>query len=408
MNAVRQSLGAVSFALCLAMGEANAARCLDSNGAEATPACRSELRASPRNTSLRIALADALMAGRRYEEAVAVLATGVELAPGNAEFKDRLKLAESYVREQEWIQQQQSGQSDAKGGSAAQSRRNVIRCTRLKGKSALSACDQALREKPQDTQLLSARGDALLGLGRYGEAVSSYRQALAFDPGDSAVAGKLSQAESQRRKALNDCRLLDGRDGLEACHAALLEGAGDEFVVRVRQADLLLAQKREEEALQAYRSAQKLDPRNTLVQQAIKTLTTPVAPAKPVEPRVASSKPTGNAAEESAISEDRAVPEEAAPPPPPRTVEVQTPASDTGSAPASTTGETQALPGIVESPTAPEPIEIATGPEIPEPLPDALPEIGSELPAEQEPLSGQPPVEALRYSNAPVAPGITY
>jgi len=367
---------------------------------------------------LRIALANALMADRRYEEAVEVLATGVELAPGNAQFKERLKLAESYVKEQKWIQRQ-SGQSGATGQPSAQFRKTVIRCTRLKGESALSACDTALGERPEDTRLLAARGDALFDLGRYGEAVSSYRQALNLEPGDASVTGQLNRAEVQRLKAVDDCRTLDGDDGLGACNAALLEGAGDEFTVRVRQGELLLAGGREDEALQAYRAARKLDPRNAQVQQAIETLTTPVASAKPVVPRSAVSRPAMEAKIEPEIPADREKPEQVVPPPtpPPRVVEVPPPDGETSPAQASTEDRLQAAtspagppvpvePGIIEPPSSTEtvPVEIAAVPAIPDSLPD-IPTDGYEG---RESSSPQLPEPSPRYSNAPVAPGITY
>jgi tetratricopeptide (TPR) repeat protein len=351
---------------------------------------------------LRIALADALMAGRRYQEAVEVLSIGVDLAPGNAQFKEQLKLAESFVKEQKWIQRQ-SGQYEETSQSNAQFRRNVIRCTRLKGESALSACEQALGEKPEDTRLLAARGDALFDVGRYGEAVFSYRQALNLEPGDASVTEQLSRAEAQRRKAVGDCRALERSDGLEACSVALLEGAGDEFTVRVRQGELLLDEGREDEALQAYRAAQKLEPRNAQVQQAIETLTTPVASAKPAKPRSKAHRPAVEAKVEPMI-EDK--PEQVVPPPPPPLVEIPTPDSGTGSAPASTSVETQASPEIVESHPSPEPesVEIAAAPT----TADTLPVTESDRATEQGPALTEIRTHTPRYSNAPVAPGITY
>jgi len=342
--------------------------------------------------------------GRRYQEAVEVLSIGVELAPGNAQFKERLKLAESFVKERKWIQRQ-SGQSGATSQSSAQFRRNVIRCTRLKGKSALSACEQALGEKPQDPRLLAARGDALFDVGRYGEAVSSYRQALSLEPGDASVTGQLSRAEAQRRKSVGDCRTLEHSDGLEACSAALLEGAGDEFTVRVRQGELLLAEGREDEALQSYRAAQKLEPRNAQVQQAIETLTTPLASAKPAKPRSEAPRPAMEAKIEPGIEDkpEQVVPP---PPPPPRVVEIPTPDSGTGPAPASTSVGTQASPEIVESHPSPGPesVEIAAAPATPEPLPVTE----SDRATEQGPALTEIAAHSPRYSNAPVAPGITY
>lgn len=404
-----RTLGALPLALCLVTGDVYAAGCLDSSGTAAITACRSELRSTPRDTSLRIALADALMAGRRYQEAVEVLSIGVDLAPGNEQFKERLRLAESYVKERKWIQRR--ARSDATDQSNAQFRRNVIRCTRLKGESALSACEQALGEKPQDSRLLAARGDALFDVGRYGEAVSSYRQALDLEPGDASVTEQLNRAEARRRKAVGDCRTLERSDGLEACNVALLEGAGDEFIVRVRQGELLLAEGREDEALQAYRAAQKLDPRNSQVQLAIETLTTPVASAKPT--KVASAKPTKPRSEaprpateamiEPAIADK---PEQVVPPPPPPLVEIPTPDSGTGSAPASTSVETRASPEIVEShpPPEPESVEIAAAPT----TTDTLPVTESDRATEQGPASTEIRAHTPRYSNAPLAPGITY
>jgi tetratricopeptide (TPR) repeat protein len=125
--------------------------CLSASGEKAVAACRRELLQDPRNLDIRFALSDAFMALNRYEDAVAVLREGFEHAPGDDRIKKKLMLAESYLEEQRWIEKQQRRNEDAVRDKkqSAQIRLSLIRCKKLTGNAAMSACNDGLDMVPE-------------------------------------------------------------------------------------------------------------------------------------------------------------------------------------------------------------------------------------------------------------------
>jgi hypothetical protein len=87
-----------------------------------------------------------------YQEAVAVLEAGQQDHPHNSELAGKLRDVRSLVTEQTYIE----GLTQAAEGAKFQ--RNQLRCTRL---ADITACDEALKFKPDDPQLLLAKQDAL-------------------------------------------------------------------------------------------------------------------------------------------------------------------------------------------------------------------------------------------------------
>jgi tetratricopeptide (TPR) repeat protein len=132
-------------------------------------------------------LADALVDQGCYQEAVDVLEAGQQAYPRNSELAGKLRDVRSLVTEQTYIE----GLTQAAEGAKLQ--RNQLRCTRL---ADVTACDDALKSKPDDEQLLLAKGDALMQGNRPADAAAAYRHASQLKPGDDAAKTKLAAAEA--------------------------------------------------------------------------------------------------------------------------------------------------------------------------------------------------------------------
>jgi hypothetical protein len=102
-------------------------------------------------TAAGIAMLIWIMSLKRYEDAVAVLREGFEHAPGDDRIKKKLMLAESYLEEQRWIEKQQRRNEDAVRDKkqSAQIRLSLIRCKKLTGNAAMSACNDGLDMVPE-------------------------------------------------------------------------------------------------------------------------------------------------------------------------------------------------------------------------------------------------------------------
>jgi tetratricopeptide (TPR) repeat protein len=144
------------------------------------------------------------------------------------------------------------------------------RCTRL---ADVGACDEALRSKPDNIQLLVAKGDALLHGGRTADAVLVYRHAQQLQPTDERIKTKLADADSQRQGLVSICQGTAGVASVDACQAALLHGAPDEFVLLKRKGILLQGMDRSDPALDAFIAADVIRQDDKSVALAIVTLT---------------------------------------------------------------------------------------------------------------------------------------
>ncbi len=217
--------------------------CLSASGENALTACRRELLQDPGNLDIRFALSDAFMSLNRYEDAVAVLREGFEHAPGDDRIKKKLMLAESYLEEQRWIEKQQRRKEDAARDKkqSAKIRLSLIRCKKLTGDAAMTACNDGLEMVPDQPELLTARGLVWMDMDRIGNAILDFESALAVDPKNREAAKNLRLAQTRRTVKLAQCFQNDGVDGLDACEAALMPGASDEDEIRRRQAGLLQA-----------------------------------------------------------------------------------------------------------------------------------------------------------------------
>ena len=263
-----------------------AEECLSASGEAAVKACRVALRDSPGAINLRLALSDAYMSLRRYEEAVAVLREAFDYAPGDDTIKRQLALAESYLEEQRWIEkrEQSADASQPAGKTGTKIRLSIIRCNKLQGEDAVAACNEGLQLSPGNADLLMGRGNAWLSMNQPGKAAADFRAALAAAPGDREAAKQLRLASTKRKIMVAQCLQGTGQPALNACTAAFLVGADDEFSIRKQQAQLLHGLEREDEALRAYQAAASLNPADPEVKQALA--------AWSPEPRPAVASPT--------------------------------------------------------------------------------------------------------------------
>jgi len=155
-------------------------------------------------------------------------------------------------------------------GSQGKFQRDLLRCTSL---ADASACDDALRAKPDNLQLLIAKGDALLHGGRAADAVLAYRRAQKLQPADEGIKTKLADAESQRQGLVSICKATAGAASVDACQAALLHGATDEFVLLKRKGMLLQSMNQPDPALDAFIAADVIKQDDKSVALAIVALT---------------------------------------------------------------------------------------------------------------------------------------
>ena len=212
-------------------------------------AARATLDATPASLPARFKLADALIEANCYDEAVHALEAGESLHPRNPDLAAKLRTTRSLVSEQSYF----AGLEEAE--VAARVSRNLLRCTRL---NDLNACDEALKLKPNDAQVLIAKGDALMQSNKPADAELTFRRAKELAPGDAKAATQLAAAQAQRQTALAECRRGDGDGALAACQAALLRGAPDEFTIHSRLAQIHQQRNQPGPALASYIAADSL------------------------------------------------------------------------------------------------------------------------------------------------------
>ncbi|MBV8806831.1 MAG: hypothetical protein JO042_17360 [Sinobacteraceae bacterium] len=128
------------------------ATCQSGKQSQAVTQAAAALESDPDELGPRMRLADALVDQGCYQEAVAVLEAGQQAHPHSGELAGKLRDVRSLVTEQTYIE----GLTQA--AETAKFQRNQLRCLRL---ADVTACDDALKLKPDDQQLLAARAEAL-------------------------------------------------------------------------------------------------------------------------------------------------------------------------------------------------------------------------------------------------------
>jgi len=178
---------------CLAANTADAANCGEASGSAAIKACDQELSRDPGNIEVRLRYADVLMGQRQYQKAVNILSDALVMQPGNDTVKQKYRLASSLAEEQQSINQLSTDTPAAGTQNSVQE----ILCKTMKGQRAISACDQVLATDPRNITALTRRGDELMALNQVGDAVASYRRAVALEPANPTLMNKLARAESK-------------------------------------------------------------------------------------------------------------------------------------------------------------------------------------------------------------------
>ena len=210
---------------------------------------REVLQRAPDSLKARLALADLLIDGTCYDDAVHVLEEGAAVHARSEELQKRLRTARSLVSETQFFQGLDKAELDAKLS------RHVLRCTRF---SDVEACDQALSIKPDNIAVVVARGDALLKAQRPLEALDAYRRANALDPTNADVATKMTAVQALRRSIEQGCMSEDGETALRACQSILAKGAANEFELLRRIGVLQQAANQPAKALDTYIVANSL------------------------------------------------------------------------------------------------------------------------------------------------------
>lgn len=220
--------------------------------ASSTPvvtAASAALKSTPASLEARFRLADVLVEANCFDEAVHTLEEGQALHPGNAALLAKLRTTRSMVSEQGYF----AGLEQAEVGARVS--RNLLRCSRL---GDLAACDEALKLKPNDVDVLIAKGDAQLAAGKPADAEQTYKRATQVAPDNAKAASQLVAAHAQRLAALASCQAGSDDAALTSCQSALLRGADDEFAVNTRLAQIYQQRNQPGPALNSYIAANAL------------------------------------------------------------------------------------------------------------------------------------------------------
>jgi tetratricopeptide (TPR) repeat protein len=224
---------------------------------------RASVDRAPESLAPRLALADLLVQEGCYDEALHALEAAQERHSRDAELLNKMKLVRSFVSERQFFDGLDTAQAEARLS------RNLLRCTRL---DDVAACDEAARMKPDNGEIIAAKGAALAKSGRLAEALTVYRRAIALNPANTQIDARLRDVQSQRQRLAAQCTTGEGDAALQACDAALLTGEADEFDMRRRIAVLHQASNRIPEALNAYIAARTLRPGDAAIARAIVAL----------------------------------------------------------------------------------------------------------------------------------------
>jgi tetratricopeptide (TPR) repeat protein len=222
------------------------------------------LNRSPNELEAQLGLVDALIDQGCYKEAVPILEAGLAQRPRSSELQSRMRAVRSMLSEEHFFEGLGTAQETAKLQHA------LLRCTKA---FDLSACDEALRSKPDDAPLIVAKGDALVHDAKPAQAIAVYQRAEGLLPGDEGVKSKLSAAETQRETLVSQCQGGADAAAADACQAAVLPGSPDELTLLRRRGILLQSMDQPGQALDAFIAANVLEHDDKSVALAIVALT---------------------------------------------------------------------------------------------------------------------------------------
>jgi tetratricopeptide (TPR) repeat protein len=246
-------------------GHASATTCQADPQPKVVSDARAALAGSPNDLAAQLALIDALIDQGCYRQAVPVLETSLAQRPRSSELQSRMRAVRSMLNEEQFFEGLGTAQETAKF------QHDLMRCAKF---FDVNACDDALRSKPDDPQIVIAKGDALAHEGRPADAILIYLHAGGLlPPADEAIKMKLSAAEAQREGLAAQCQVSADAAAADACQAALLRGSADEFALLKRRGILLQSFDKPEQALDAFITASVLKQDDKAVALAVVALT---------------------------------------------------------------------------------------------------------------------------------------
>lgn len=260
----RLAIGIALFgaSACCAAAQVHEGNCAAAPSAART-AAQQAFEQNPKQLAPLLKYADALAADSCFDLAVHVLEDGEAVHGRNPELKAHLRELRSMLSEQHYFD------SLDRAGEAAKLSRNLLRCRKM---SDLQACDDALAQKPDDVEVLTAKGDALMQSKRPADAARAYSRARQFSSDAADLGEKVAAAEAERKVFLRTCQQGGGESALQACNGALVRGDASEFDILKRKGILLQAANEPAPALDAYIAADLLRPGDRAIAPAIVAL----------------------------------------------------------------------------------------------------------------------------------------
>lgn len=173
--------------------------CLMGDGDEydQVDACQQLLRSNSKNRDLHVALTRTFDKRQKFKQALEAYAQALKIFPNDDYFLKKSLIAKSNYKEQQWLKNKKLGtKSENKSSSKYQSSQfklNKIRCTRLTGKTALNACQKAIKINDKDAELFVSMGDVYASQQKNTGAISAYKQALKLNSSDKKTSEKLNK-----------------------------------------------------------------------------------------------------------------------------------------------------------------------------------------------------------------------
>ena len=170
---------------------------------EQVDACRQLIRSNKKKRELYVALGKALEKRQKHQQAMQVYKNALDVFPGDQYFQKKLSIANSNIKEQQWLdkKQQSTVKTSDTSKSNVQFKLNKLRCTRLTGDIALKACQTALKINSKDADLYNAQGDIYASQQKNKMALASYQSALKISPDNKDIYDKVQKLTQRQTLA---------------------------------------------------------------------------------------------------------------------------------------------------------------------------------------------------------------
>ncbi len=181
--------------------------CLMGDGDEydQVDACQQLLRSNSKNRDLHVALTKTLDKRQKFKQALEAYVQALKTFPNDDYFFKKSLIAKSNYKEQQWLKNKKLGRKAESNSSSkyqsSQFKLNKIRCTRLAGKTALNACQNAIKINDKDADIFVSMGDIYASQQKNTGAISAYKRALKLNSSDKKTSEKLNKL-LQRKVAI--------------------------------------------------------------------------------------------------------------------------------------------------------------------------------------------------------------